>query len=421
MSAPRFPATAYVSVYPFTRQGDGEELVIGRPDTGTFLALPREAIEILDNLAAGNTVGEAQDLYQHQYGEQPDLEDLLETLADKGLVRPAAGRDAVAWPDTPAGPAGAAAPGGPKYHFTGIPRSLARVLFGPVTLVLCGGLIALALVAAFIDPAILPSKDALFFKDSMTLKMFVLTLFSFAVIFFHELGHLIAVRAAGVDSRLGIGHRLWMLVVETDMTGLWALPRKKRYLPVLGGPIVDATSVAALLLLLFADHRGWLSLGPFTREILAGGALIYLLGLVWQCFFFVRTDFYYVVSTLFDCKNLLGDTESYLRNLLAKVAPWRLETVDQSTIPRGEMRVIRFYSWIWLLGRILSLTVFFVVVLPLLFHYAGHIGQAITDGFAANPYHYLDAMLVAVFGLVPLLVGIWMWSRGISRRFRSTT
>jgi putative peptide zinc metalloprotease protein len=419
MSASCYPATAHVSVYPFSRQGDGEELVIGRPDTGTFLALPREAIEILDNLAAGSTVGEAQDLYQQQYGERPDLEDLLATLEAKGLVRPAAGREALAWQEP--GRQAAGARGGLKYHFTAIPRSLARVLFGPVVLSICGGLVALALVAAFVDPAILPPTDALFFKDSMTLKMLVLTLLSFAIVFFHELGHLIAVRATGVDSRLGISNRLWILVVETDMTGLWAVHKRKRYLPVLGGPIVDATSLSVLLLVLFADHRGWLSLAPFAREILIGGSLIYLLGLVWQCFFFVRTDFYYVLSTYFDCKNLLGDTESHLRNLLAKVVPWRIESVDLSTIPRGEMRVIRFYSVIWVLGRILSLTVFFTVVLPLFFHYAGHIGEAIKAGFSANPYVYLDALLITVFGLVPLLIGLWMWSLSITRRFRRTT
>ena len=51
----------FVEVFPFTRQPEGDEVVIGRPDIGVFLALPAEAVEILDDLAAGRSVGGFRD------------------------------------------------------------------------------------------------------------------------------------------------------------------------------------------------------------------------------------------------------------------------------------------------------------------------------------------------------------------------
>ena len=68
-----------------------------------------------------------------------------------------------------------------------------------------------------------------------------MTIFTYGGIFVHELAHLIAARAVGVNSRMGISHRLWYLVAETDLTGLWSVTRNQRYLPMLAGMIVDLT------------------------------------------------------------------------------------------------------------------------------------------------------------------------------------
>jgi hypothetical protein len=52
-----------VAVRSFTRQREGEEVVIGSPETGVFLAVPPEAVEFLDLLALGKSLGEVSDLY----------------------------------------------------------------------------------------------------------------------------------------------------------------------------------------------------------------------------------------------------------------------------------------------------------------------------------------------------------------------
>src|SRR5215470_18920970 len=87
MPMPTYTRETFVTVHSFTRQPDGDEIIIGRKETGVFLAVPPEAVEVLEHLAQGKSVGEAADLYQQRYGEAPDLDDFLGLLESKGIVQ----------------------------------------------------------------------------------------------------------------------------------------------------------------------------------------------------------------------------------------------------------------------------------------------------------------------------------------------
>jgi hypothetical protein len=139
--------------------------------------------------------------------------------------------------------------------------------------------------------------------------------------------------------------------------------------------------------------------------------LVYLLSLFWQCFFFVRTDFYYVIANYFNCKNLLGDTEGYLRNRMAQVLPV-LRTVNQSGIPDREMRVIRLYAWIWIAGRLAALSALAFIHIPLVISYFKLVSSTLAAGYRADARAYLDTLVMATLAILPLLagMGLWLWS-----------
>jgi putative peptide zinc metalloprotease protein len=189
-----YAPSSQVAVYPFTRQPEGEEIVIGRTDTGVFLSLPREAVEILDWLREGRTVAESQDLYKQRYGEVPDVEDLLTFLQEKGFVRPRTPGAGVA--AAASAPAAAAV----RFHFANIPVPLARRIFGPTALTIGAVVFALGVAAAVLDPSLRPHRDALIFSEHRTLKTLALILVGYATVFLHEMGHLMAARAVGVNS-----------------------------------------------------------------------------------------------------------------------------------------------------------------------------------------------------------------------------
>jgi putative peptide zinc metalloprotease protein len=402
-----------VAVRPFLRQPDGEEVIIGNAQTGVFLAVPVEAVELLDHLAQGKSVGEVSDLYQQKHGETPDMDDFLGLLATKGIVEPVAAES-----DGTEGVVRASVESRRlRYHFSNFPQQLARRLFSYPVWAGCFAVIALALWIVGRNPSLLPAPRDLYFPDRRALSLTLLVAASYVTIFLHELAHLIAARAAGVNSRMGISYRLWYLVAETDLTGLWAVPKRQRYMPMLAGMLLDAVSAALLMLVLFADQKEWLSLSPFWVRLLRATGFTYGIRILWQFFLFVRTDLYYVIASLFNCRNLLGDTGAFLRNQVSRVIPW-VRPIDQSGVPAAERRFIRLYAVLWVAGRLWAVFTLFWVTVPVGISYLRDVVNAFRVGYSTSPGDFADALIAASYFLVPTIAGIVLWIGGTFRQER---
>ncbi|MBD2409124.1 hypothetical protein FACHB389_29795 [Nostoc calcicola FACHB-389] len=405
----RYPADALVSIYPFTRQSEGDEFIIGRVDTNIFLALPSDAIELLDYLAAGKTIGQAQRLYQQKYNEVPDIEGLLEVLEENDFVNILSSRQTVLPTHTKQ----------PKQinHFTHISQSSAQKLFSKKVLIGCGIVIFFAVAALSFKPEILPSYQAFVFTKNVTMMTLILTGINVIAVFLHEMAHLVAAKAVGVSCQLRLSNRLWILVAETDMTGIWGVPRNQRYLPFLAGPLLDVVLTSILLLILFAQQENWVVISPIALQLMQAIVLSYLLGLIWQCYFFVRTDFYYVIANFFRCRSLMKDTKVFLQNQIFRLFIFSHPT-DQSSIPRGEMRVIRCYAIIYVLGHIAAFWSLFFIGIPTMWNYASLLLGTLSAGYESNPYAFTDALVMGllVFGIQGIGIFLWINSLRLTKR-----
>ena len=395
-----------VDVQPFIRRREGDQLIIGRPETGSFFAVSPEAVDVLDCLAQGRTVGEAAAQAQ---SELSDLDAFLSSLESVGLVKP----HGLNWgPDkdsekTP--------PPLVRYHFAAFPQQLAQRIFSPVVLVACSLLIVTALGVLIYAPSLWPRALDLYFTGQKTLMLSILLVVSYSSVVLHELSHVIAARSQGVSSRLGVGNRLWALVIEADLTGLWSIPKRRRYLPLMAGSLFDATISAILVLLLFADKVALISMSSTLLHLLRAISLTYMTRILWQTLFFVRTDYYYMIAMFFECRNLMSDTEDFLRNQLARVIRW-IRPIDQSGIPASERRIVPLYAFIWLLGRVIALTFLFEVTIPVVAQYGANVVHAVRAGYSANPTNFIDSILMSfIFGF-PFAVGMGMWLVSIARR-----
>jgi putative peptide zinc metalloprotease protein len=404
---------AVITVLPFTQQREGEDIIIGRVETGVFLAVPPEAVEILEELSRGQTVGAVTDSYHQKHGEVPDLEDLINFLEAKGIVStvPLEDLDNHTSPHSPQVRR-------VRYHFSNFPVIVAQRLFSRAALLVC---LILSLVTAFLcikHPALFPRTRDLYFPDHRALSWLLLIIAGYTTVFIHELAHLVAARALGVNSRLAISHRLWYLVAETDLTGLWSVPKNQRYLPMLAGVIVDITSGCLLLLTIYANETYWTVIPIVAIRVMRAMAFTYLMRIAWQCFLFVRTDFYYVIATLFNCKSLMRDTQTYLRNQLSRLIP-RMGKVDQSSIPSSERRVISVYAVLWIAGRVWAIALLCVVTIPVGILYIRSFADAFRTGFAANPSNFVDVTVVATYFIVPTIAGFVLWFRAMLRQERT--
>jgi len=408
---PVFNRESRVQVLPFSRQPDGEEVIIGRPEIGVFLAVPPDAVDVLDELATGKPIGAVERAYQASHGEALDLTDFVELLHAKGLVEAFDDTRETKSAHTPL----PREPANRKYHFTTFPKSVARVLFGTPALAIYLLLSLIALAIVIERPAFAVGPKDLYFPDRSTLSILLLTAITYFSLFVHEFAHLVAARAVGVNSRLGVGHRLWVLVAETDLTGLWAVPKKQRYLPLFAGMIADSVSCSVVIEMLFLAAYYRMDISPFWQRLARAVVFTYLMRIAWQFLLFLRTDIYYVLANYLGCRNLMNDTETHLRNWAARIFPG-IAHRDQSGIPAAEARVIRIYSLLWLAGRIAALMLLFFVTIPVCVLYVRKLIITFHAGFSANPSAFLDCLLLTSYILVPLLIGMAMWINGLIKR-----
>ncbi|MBV9706382.1 MAG: hypothetical protein JO125_03120, partial [Chloroflexi bacterium] len=186
-------------------------------------------------------------------------------------------------------------------------------------------------------------------------------------------------------------------------------------LVLLAGPLFDAVSASLFVFVVFSQRHSWLSLSPALNTFCQAALFTYLPRLLWQCYFFVRTDFYYVFVTLFNCKNLMQDTERFLVNQITRFIPISHQQ-DPSRIPAHEMSIIRLYSLLWIVGRLVALYTLFFLSLPILWGYCVNIFHVLAGRSAFDHLSPLDLVGWIVIALITMAIqisGLLLWLRSL--------
>ncbi len=103
----------------------------------------------------------------------------------------------------------------------------------------------------------------------------------------------------------------------------------------------------------------------------------------------------------------MKDTEIFLRNQLGRIIP-SLRKVDQSHITASEMRVIRIYAIVWLLGRAMALGSLWFIAIPVLWNYCLAFFAALSSGIQIQHHKFIDVLIIGLM-LIPQLIGFWLW------------
>lgn len=384
-----------VPLHPLVFLEDGDEVTIGRPDIDSYGMFPGEGAALVRRLVDGDTPREAAAWFEREYGEEVDIEDVLAGLAELDLVRTGVEE-----------PAAETAP----VRFSG----LGAALFSPAAWVCYAVLIGWALVVMVFSADVRPTYHNIFFSDYYTVIQAGLFLAAIPLLFLHESFHALAGRRLGVRSKLRIGRRLYFIVLETSLDGLVAVPRRKRYLPIVAGLLADVLGIAACTVAADLTRHPDGSLSGIGRFLLAV-AFAALLRVIWQFFLYLRTDIYVLVSTVLGCVDLHGAALRIVKNRFRRLTG-RPEA-DESTLHPVDRQVARWYSWLVVVGYTASLTTFALAGFPVLYRFVtGVIGRLTGDGVPTA--QLLDSI---VFGGVALAQGAvlgWLMVRERVRKRR---
>lgn len=320
----RLESSSTIELFPLQMSLEGNEYLVGRHDARSWLALTPVALEAMSMLGEQVPVGRVKQALATKYGvDTVSLAPLLQQLLSAGFVRAVDGRSTQETTSRR-----------PSRRRV-LTRARVAPLFGKAAFLAYAAILAMGIVAVASDPRCLPRVRLL--AADRDYGMLLLALLVMAVVAVkHEFAHIAAGRFLGVDASWRLGYRLFFPVIETDLSGLWLVTPRSRYLAYLAGGVSDLLAAALALAVIWAHLHGWIALSSTVYRALELTVLVVAAVVAWQCNVFLRTDGYYVLANALGCRNLAGDAKAYLRSRLAWSAA--------STWDPASAGFIRFYA-----------------------------------------------------------------------------
>jgi hypothetical protein len=379
---------------------DGEECVLGRPDLGLYVVVPRPGAVLVQALQSGELLAVATALASDVAGGEVDGKDFLAGLAAAGLWDPPVELDQE--------PVAGRRSGRTRElrWIEGVSPAAARRLFGPVALSaygLAAGSVVVVLVAR---PDLRPSYEHAWWLPDPVLSVLVYLPLGLLLAAAHEAWHWLAGRAIGVPAIFRVSYRGVFLVFETDLTQLVATPRRARYGALLAGMAFDVAALAVALGLRLAHRSDLVVLPGWLDRLLAAVVLVQLVAIGWQgAALFIRTDGYAVLANALRCHDLYRATW-----LTTKDRLWGLtatEITELGTISGHDRRVARWFGLLFLAGLVAMGWVAVTYFLPFLASMIWWVGHNLTHPSPGSIAFWESAAVVTIlFGqcaAVPLL------------------
>lgn len=343
MTAPLTDATV-LHVRPLTVVPEGEEFIVGDPEASHYVLLPAVGVSVLECLQAGQPIGAAAVAARQSVGEDVDVAAFAASLLELGFAR---------LPDAAELPVLA-----PPH----VPRWM-RAGFSPAAWAAYTACALLALVLLALHPRLLPRSDDVFFLATPAESLAALTGITWALAAAHESCHWLAARAGGVRAKITLGRRLYFLVLEIDLTGLWSLPRRARYSALLAGLAFDGVLLAGVLVARTGASAGWWQIGGGGAHLLSAIAFVECAAIASQFWVFARTDLYAVLVTATGCVNLQHVTRLMLRAALRLATSGQLGELAVAH-PR-DRAVASWFRWVHALGMLAAGGFFVLYFLPI--------------------------------------------------------
>jgi putative peptide zinc metalloprotease protein len=360
--------TARIELRALSITPDGEFFMVGDLARGEFIQVPPIAITVISALREGHTVDLAADLARAEVGQDVDAVDFVQTLCEVGFVASINGIAVSV--DGPrlrdGGRAGAALARLARPFYTSPAWACYGVLFTGCVLLLTA------------VPWFRPRYSQWFFLPNPLLSVALLSVITMPLVMAHEVAHWLGARIQGVPARITLTRRYYLLVAQTDLSGLWALPRRRRYPALLAGMALDIVVVALLMAARGLQYLGWWHPAPTLSRLLAALVLLQVLGISFQFALFLRTDLYAVLITSLGCLNLTRISRLRMARRyrhLSAAEEQELESAD----PRDQAAA-RWYGWVQLGGMLVALFYFTVYFVPATVHTLSWL----TAGFAGS-------------------------------------
>jgi putative peptide zinc metalloprotease protein len=382
---------SYLSLVPINIRKDKKHYIVEDTTSGEFFEMPQICIDAINMINKGKILEDIEMFLKEKYPhEDVDILSFAKELLELHLITEIDGIKVEIKKENVE-----------SLNFFSISSSVGKVFFNSVVRPIYLLLFIVNIILFTFHPDLFPHYKDLFIFKFMFLNIPAWMMISFCLVLIHELGHVLAMRAYNLPTRLGVGHRLFLVVFETDMSSVWKLPSKDRNVLYLAGLCFDTTILFLALVgqLAFANGQG-IFLG--ILHVIVFDTFIRM---VYQCCVYMKTDLYYLLENVTGCYNLMENAQQFIRKLL----PFQRTLISEEVVFAEEKRIVFLYSIFYFVGVGLTLLLFVVYYIPQLIFAL----KKVLPGFSAGPatIHFWDAALFSVQLLIGVLLLLYSWRK----------
>ncbi|MDR6124969.1 putative peptide zinc metalloprotease protein [Bacillus sp. SLBN-46] len=383
--------SSILTLVPIEIREEKKHFIVENINSGEYFEMPKICIDAITLINNGESLGDIERVLKVKYpNEEVDLIAFAEQLLDLQLIAEIDGVK-VTLPEKK------------KEHlgFQWISPNVGKFFFKKIALLIYAGLFILNIAFLLSKPSLFPHYKDIFIFDYMVLNIITWLLVTFCTVLIHEFGHILAMRAYNLPARLEVGHRLILVVLETDMSSVWKLPSKSRNVLYLAGLCFDMVILFFALVsqVIFTNGSG------IFRSIMSLVVLDTFIRLVYQCCIYMKTDLYYVFENVTGCYNLMENAQQMIKRWF----PFLKSQKTEEVVFEGERRMIFTYSIFYFIGVVLTLSLYVVFYVPQLLFAVKRVMPGYMEGPTSLPFW--DATLFTVQMLIGLILLIYSWRK----------
>lgn len=380
-----------LSMVTFIISQDKKNFIVEDIHSGDFYEMPEVCIDAINLINQGMQLGEIERLLKVKYpDEDVDLLDFANQLLELGLIAEIDGVKVERQLKLKG-----------NLGFHRISPKLGKFFFNRFTYILYFVIFIVNLTLFFIQPSLFPHHMDIFVFDTMVLNVILWMFLTFFLVLIHEFGHVLSMRAHDLPTKVEVGHRLFFVVLETDMSSVWKLAPKERNVLYLAGLCFDnVILVIALLFQLLFPSSSEIAMGLMSLAVFD-----IVLRMLYQCCIYVKTDLYYVFENVSGCYNLMENAHQIIRQRLPFLKPKSSEEVVFS----AERKTVFRFSIFYFLGIAISIALYFIYYIPEVIH----AGKQLFPGFGQPPTSlaFWDAIVFSLQVGVFVLLLLYSWRK----------
>lgn len=375
-----------LKLYPVSIIKDKKSYIIEDTISGDFYEMPKICVDAIEFIKQKWTLGQIEAELKRLYpDEKVDIINFAKQLIDFGLVK-AIDEIELKVKKTNLTMSG----------FSWVSPRFSRLFFHKQSnrIFICLTMINLLLFLT--NTELIPHYEDLFLFESIIYNMLTFSLISLIMMVIHEFGHILAARSFDLPAKLGVGHRFFLVVFETDLTYAWRLFPKERNTLYLAGMYFEQFILFIILIIkLFINFQD-----PILSGILNFIILDLFYKAIYQCCFFMKTDIYYIFENSSGCYNLLENSRHYLSQLFSSNRKKRQEWFENET------KIIKVYSVFYIIGVVFMITLLIFYIIPQMYTF---LKQAIMN--LVNPLDRWNIIESVLFlGLFTMILTLLLYS-----------